>query len=69
MAELNTEIKVGDSVRARGGIYKGEVGTALRVVKTRDKELNSDKVLVSFAAGGADYLNAHELEKAEQGEV
>ncbi|MDQ3803013.1 MAG: hypothetical protein M3416_04055 [Acidobacteriota bacterium] len=68
MANPETGIKVGDRVRARDGAYKGEVGTALRVVTTRDEELTSDKVLVSFPAGGADYLNAHELEKAEKGD-
>lgn len=68
MSDPETEIKVGDRVRARDGVYKGKVGTALRVVTTRDEELTSDKVLVGFPAGGADYLNAHELEKAERGD-
>ena len=58
-------IKAGDLVRALDGEYKGEVGTALRVVTTRDEGRHSESVLVSFPAGGADYLNADVLEKAE----
>ena len=68
MAEQDTEIKVGDRVRARAGAHEGKVGTALRVVATRDVELSSDNVLVIFPAGEADYLNADALEKAEHGE-
>lgn len=68
MAEQDTEIKVGDRVRARGGAHEGKVGTALRVVETRDLELSSDNVLVIFNAGEADYLNADALEKTEKGE-
>jgi ribosomal protein L24 len=68
MVEQDTEIKVGDKVRARAGAHEGKVGTALRVVETRDLELSSDKVLVIFNAGEADYLNADALEKAEKGE-
>jgi hypothetical protein len=67
MADPDTEIKVGDCVRACAGAYEGKVGTALRVVTTRDEGRTSESVLVSFPAGGADYLNVHELEKAEQG--
>lgn len=58
-------IKAGDSVRALDGAYKGKVGTALRVVTSRDEGRTSESVLVSFPAGGADYLNSDELEKAE----
>jgi putative hemolysin len=68
MAVQDTVIKVGDIVRARAGAHEGKVGTALRVVATRDAELSSDNVLVVFPAGEADYLNANALEKAEQGE-
>jgi hypothetical protein len=68
MENPDTEIKVGDFVRARAGAYVGKVGTALRVVTTRDEGRTSESVLVSFPAGGADYLNVQELEKAEQGE-
>jgi hypothetical protein len=68
MAKQETGIKVGDRVRARGGAHEGKVGTAMRVVATRDLELSSDKVLVIFPAGEADYLNADALEKAEKGE-
>ncbi len=68
MADPDTEIKVGDSVRARAGVYEGKVGTALRVVTTSDEERTSESVLVSFPTGGADYLNVKELEKTEQGE-
>jgi hypothetical protein len=59
-------IKAGDSVRALGGAYKGQVGTALRVVTTRDEGQTSESVLVSFPAGGADYLDAGALERAER---
>ncbi|HWS55933.1 MAG TPA: hypothetical protein VN228_17470 [Pyrinomonadaceae bacterium] len=68
MAEQDKGIKVGDRVRARAGAHEGKVGTALRVVATRDMELSSDNVLVVFPAGEADYLNADALEKAEKGE-
>jgi hypothetical protein len=68
MVEPNTRIKVGDRVRARAGAYKGRVGTARRVVATRDEELSSDNVLVIFSAGEADYLSADALEKTEQAE-
>jgi transcription antitermination factor NusG len=64
MAEPDTEIKVGDRVRALGGAFKGEVGTALRVVTSRDEGRTSCSILVSFPAG-ADYLGADELEKAD----
>ncbi|MFL6255155.1 MAG: hypothetical protein ACJ74T_09025 [Pyrinomonadaceae bacterium] len=58
-------IKAGDHVRALDGAYKGKVGTALRVVTTRDEGRTSESVLVSFPEGGADYLGADALEKAE----
>lgn len=58
-------IKAGDRVRALEGAYKGKVGTALRLVTTRDEGRTSESVLVSFPAGGADYLDAGALEKAE----
>ena len=58
-------IKAGDSVRALDGAYKGSVGTALRVVTTRDEGRTSESVLVSFPAGGVDFLDAGALEKAE----
>jgi hypothetical protein len=63
-AEPGTEIKVGDRVRARDGAFKGEVGTALRVVTSRDEGRTSCNVLVGFPAG-ADYLSADVLEKAD----
>jgi transcription antitermination factor NusG len=66
MTEPNTEIKAGDRVRAREGAFKGEVGTALRVVTSRDEGRTSCNVLVSFPAGRADYLSAEALEKAEE---
>jgi hypothetical protein len=69
MEDPDTEIKVGDFVRARAGAYEGKVGTALRVVTTRDEGRTSESVLVSFPAGGADYLNVQELEKTGQEEV
>jgi hypothetical protein len=69
MEDPDTKIKVGDFVRARAGAYEGKVGTALRVVTTRDEGRTSESVLVSFPAGGADYLNVRELEKTEQEEV
>ena len=65
MAEPYTEIRAGDRVRAREGAFKGEVGTALRVVTSRDEGRTSCSVLVSFPAGGADYLSTDALEKAE----
>lgn len=58
-------IKAGDSVRALDGAYKGRVGTALRVVTSRDEGRTSRSILVSFPAGGADYLDAEALEKTE----
>jgi hypothetical protein len=65
MAEQET-IRVGDRVRARAGAYQGKVGTARRVVVTRDPELSSENVLVIFSADEADYLNADALEKVDQ---
>ncbi len=62
-------IKAGDCVRALEGAYKGKVGTALRVVTTRDEGRTSESVLVSFPAGGADYLDVAALEKLERGEA
>ena len=59
-------IKAGDSVRALDGAYKGKVGTALRVVTSSDEGRTSSSVLVSFPAGGADYLDAAALEKADR---
>ena len=59
-------IKAGDCVRALDGAYKGRVGTAVRVVTSRDEGRTSETVLVSFPAGGADYLDACALEKAER---
>jgi hypothetical protein len=64
-ADPGAGIKTGDRVRALGGAYKGRVGTALRVVTSLDEGRTSQSVLVSFSAGGADYLDAGELEKAE----
>ena len=64
-ADHGTGIKAGDLVRALDGAYKGKVGTALRVVTTSDEGRTSKSVLVSFPAGGADYLDADALEKAE----
>ena len=68
-AEQGPGIKAGDRVRAVEGAYKGEVGTALRVVTSMDEGRTSRNVLVSFPAGGADYLDAGALEKAEEGET
>lgn len=68
MVEQDTGIKVGDTVRARAGDHEGKVGTARRVVTTRDAELSSDNVLVVFPAGEAAYLTVDALEKTEQGE-
>ena len=68
MEEVRTDIKAGDCVRARDGAYKGKVGTALRVVRVNDEGRTSENVLVSFPAGGADYLNADSLEKTDVGE-
>jgi hypothetical protein len=65
--EPRAGIKAGDRVRALEGAYKGKVGTALRVVTSRDEGRTSESVLVSFPAGGADYLDVGVLEKAEQG--
>ena len=61
-------IKAGDRVRALDGAYKGRVGTALRVVTSSDEGRTSHSILVSFPAGGADYLDAGALEKAEASE-
>lgn len=61
-------IKAGDLVRALDGAYKGRVGTALRVVTSRDEGRTSHSILVRFPAGGADYLDAGVLEKAEAAE-
>lgn len=58
-------IKAGDRVRALEGAYKGKVGTALRVVTTSDEGRTSESVLVSFPAGGADYLDIGALERAD----
>ena len=58
-------IKAGDRVRALDGAYRGRVGTAVRVVTSRDEGRISETVLVSFPAGGADYLDASLLEKAD----
>lgn len=68
-SEPSAGIEAGDSVRALDGAYKGKVGTALRVVTSSDEGRTSRSVLVSFPAGGADYLDAGELEKTEQGET
>lgn len=68
MSKRETQIKVGDSVRARAGAYKGRVGTAMRVVTTHDLELTSESVLVNFPAAGDDYLNVSELEKLDGAE-
>ena len=59
-------IKAGDRVRALEGAYRGKVGTALRVVTTSDEGRTSASVLVSFPAGGADYLDSSALEKADR---
>jgi len=64
--EPGAGIKAGDRVRAVEGAYAGEVGTALRVVTSRDEGRTSRSVLVSFPAGGADYLDAGALVKAEE---
>ena len=64
-ADYGAGIKAGDRVRALDGAYKGKVGTALRVVTSRDEGRTSQSILVSFPAGGADYLDAEALEKAE----
>ncbi len=68
-SEPGAAIKAGDHVRALEGAYKGRVGTAVRVVTTRDEGRTSASVLVSFPAGGADYLDAGALEKAGRGET
>jgi hypothetical protein len=62
-------ISAGDRVRALDGAYKGKVGKALRVVKSSDEGRTSESVLVSFPAGGADYLDVGALEKLERGEA
>lgn len=67
-ADPRARIKAGDRVRALDGAYKGRVGTALRVVTSRDEGRTSRTILVSFPAGGADYLDADALEKAETAE-
>jgi ribosomal protein L24 len=64
-AEPETEIKAGDLVLALDGVFKGKVGTALRVVSSRDEGRTSCNVLVSFPSGGADYLSVEVLEKAD----
>ncbi|HEX8148641.1 MAG TPA: hypothetical protein VF591_15780 [Pyrinomonadaceae bacterium] len=64
-AEPGAAIKAGDLVRALDGAYKGRVGTALRVVTSSDEGRTSRSILVSFPAGGADYLDVGALEKAE----
>lgn len=64
-ADPGSGIKAGDSVRALDGAYKGKVGTALRVMTSRDEGRTSESVLVSFPAGGADYLSTDALEKTE----
>lgn len=64
-ANPGARIKAGDRVRALDGAYRGRVGTAVRVVTSRDEGRTSETVLVSFPAGGADYLDAGLLEKAE----
>lgn len=65
-ADHGSGIKEGDHVRALEGAYKGKVGTALRVVTTSDEGRTSESVLVSFPAGGADYLDAGALEKTDR---
>jgi transcription antitermination factor NusG len=65
VADPGAGIKAGDFVRARSGAYKGVVGKVLRVVMTRDEGRTSESVLVSFPAGGADYLDTDALEKAD----
>ncbi len=64
-ADSGAGIKAGDRVRALDGVYKGRVGTAVRVVTSSDEGRTSRSILVSFPAGGADYLDASALEKAE----
>jgi hypothetical protein len=64
-ANPGASIKAGDRVRALDGAYKGRVGTALRVVTSRDEGRTSQSILVSFPAGGADYLDASALEKTD----
>lgn len=64
-ADPGARIKAGDRVRALDGAYKGRVGTALRVVTSRDEGRTSRSILVSFPAGGADYLDADALERTE----
>ena len=64
-ANPGARIKAGDRVRALDGAYRGRVGTAVRVVTSRDEGRTSETVLVSFPAGGPDYLDAGLLEKAE----
>ena len=65
MPDPGAAIKAGDRVRALDGTYKGSIGTALRVVTSRDEGRTSHSILVSFPAGGADYLDAAALEKTE----
>ena len=67
--EPTARFKAGDRVRAVEGAYKGVVGTALRVVTSRNEGRTSRTVLVSFPAGGADYLDAAALEMVEEGEA
>lgn len=68
-ADPGAGIKAGDRVRALDGAHKGRVGTAVRVVTSSDEGRTSRSVLVSFPAGGADYLDAGMLEKAERGDA
>lgn len=65
-ADHGASIKAGDRVLALEGEYKGKVGTALRVVTIQDEGKTSESVLVSFPAGGADYLDVGALEKADR---
>jgi hypothetical protein len=65
-ASPGAAIKAGDRVRALDGAYKGRVGTALRVVTSRDEGRTTESVLVSFPSGGADFLGIDALEKAER---
>ncbi|HLM55954.1 MAG TPA: hypothetical protein VK422_07455 [Pyrinomonadaceae bacterium] len=68
-SDARAGIKAGDRVRALEGAYKDKVGTALRVVTSRNEGRTSESVLVSFPAGGADYLDVSELEKDDRGEA
>lgn len=68
-ANTGAGIKAGDYVRALDGRYKGQIGTALRVVTTSDEGRTSESILVSFPAGGADYLDSRAVEKSEEGQT